>query len=136
GPNHDFILEGGYYHQQVTTIAGQTVAPSDTAPIGTESSQTQNRYVGSLSHSGRWGFADSESYIQYEDARQKESQKRNKNTVGQSIWTVPLPSNLLSLGAYVRHEDLTDLTGTRLSDATRTGTTRTVWALFAENELR
>lgn len=136
GADHDFILEGGYYHQKVTTIAGQTVEPRDTAPIGTESSQTQDRYVGSLSHSGRWGFADSESYIQYEDAKQKESQKRIKNTVGQSIWTVPLPSNMLNLGAYFRHEDLTDLTGNRLSDATRTGTTRTVWALFAENELR
>ena len=136
GPDHDFLAEGGYYRQKVTTVAGETVAASATAPAGTESSQTQTRYVGSLSHTGRWGFATSESYIQYEDAKQKESQKRIKNTVGQSIWTVPLPANMLNIGAFYRYEDLTDLTGNRLSGSTRTGTTRRAWALFAENELR
>ncbi len=134
--NHEFLLEGGYYRQKVTTVAGETVEPSSTSPLGTESTQTQIRYVTSLSHSGRWGFANSESYLQYEDAEGKESQKRIKNLVGQSIWTVPLPSNMLNLGAYFRNEDLTDLTGNRLSGSTRTGTTRTAWALFAENELR
>lgn len=136
GADHDFLLEGGYYRQKVTTVAGETVEPSATAPAGTEATQTQRRYVGSLSHSGRWGFATSESYLQYEDAKQLESRKRIKNTVGQTIWTAPLPANVLNLGAYFRHEDLTDLTGNRLSGSTRTGTTRSAWALFAENELR
>lgn len=136
GANHQFLIEGGYYRQKVIEIAGETIEASATAPVGTESTQTQKRYVGSVSHSGKWGFADSESYVQYEDAKNIEAEKRIENWVGQSIWVVPLPSNMLSLGAFFRHEDLTDLTGNRLSGATTTGTTRTTWALFAENELR
>jgi len=136
GPDHEFLVEGGWYRQKVTTIAGKTVPITATAPDGTRATQTHERYVASLSHSGHWGFADSESYLQYEDAKGKEAEKRIKNTVGQSIWTVPLSSNILNLGAYFRHEDLTDLTGNRLGGSTRTGTTRLAWALFAEDELR
>lgn len=136
GSDHDFLLEGGYYHQKTTDTAGKTVEATAAEPEGTQSSMTQNRYVGSFSHRGNWGFATSDSYVQYEDAEHVEGEKRIKNTVAQSIWTVPLPANTLSLGAFFRNEDMTDLTSNRLSGSTRTGTTRTNWALFAENELR
>lgn len=135
GSSHRFILEGGYYRQKTVSTAGKTVEVSTTEPEGTEAPMTQNRWVASLSHSGDWGFADSDSYLQYEDAEHVEGKKRIKNTVGQSIWTVPLPANVLSVGLFYRHEDLTDLTGNGLSGSTRTGATRTNWALFAENEL-
>lgn len=135
GSSHRFILEGGYYRQKTVTTAGKTVEVSATESEGTEAPMTQNRWVASLSHSGDWGFADSDSYLQYEDAEHVEGKKRIKNTVGQSIWTVPLPANVLSVGLFYRHEDLTDLTGNGLSGSTRTGATRTNWALFAENEL-
>lgn len=136
GTDHDFLLEGGYYHQQTTDTAGKTVEATAAEPEGTQSSMTQKRYVGSLSHRGNWGFATSDSYVQYEDAKHVEGEKRIKNTVTQSIWSVPLSSNTLSLGAFFRHEDMTDLTSNRLSGSTRSGATRTNWALFAENELR
>ncbi|MBM0168994.1 TonB-dependent receptor domain-containing protein [Altererythrobacter sp. C41] len=135
GSSHRFILEGGYYRQKTVSTAGKTVEVSATEPEGTEAPMTQNRWVASLSHNGDWGFADSDSYLQYEDAEHVEGKKRIKNTVGQSIWTVPLPANVLSVGLFYRHEDLTDLTGNGLSGSTRTGATRTNWALFAENEL-
>ncbi len=135
-PDHRFLAEGGYFRQKVIATAGQTFKATAEEPAGTESTQTQNRYVGSLSHSGDWGLATSESYVQYEDAENVETEKRIKNTVGQSIWVVPLPSNMLSLGSYFRHEDLTDLTGNRLAGSTRTGASRTAWALFAEDELQ
>lgn len=134
-PNHRFIVEGGYYRQKTISTAGKTVEVTATAPEGTESTMTQNRWVAALSHAGQWGFASSDSYLQYEDAEHVEGEKRIKNTVGQSIWTVPLPSNVLSLGAFFRNEDLTDLTGNRLNGSTRTGADRTNWALFAENEV-
>ncbi|WHO38587.1 TonB-dependent receptor [Sphingobium sp. AP49] len=134
--NHDILLEAGYYRQKVTTTAGETVEVSDTAPLGLESSQTQKRKVASVSHSGKWGFASSESYVQYEDAENVESQKKVENMVAQSLWVIPLPSNTLTVGGFYRYEDLTDLTGNRLSGSTTTGTTRTSWALFAENELK
>lgn len=135
GANHDLLLEGGYYRQKVIETAGRTFEASEDAPVGTQSTQTQNRYVASLSHTGRWGFATSESYVQYEDAEHVEGEKRIKNTVAQSIWTAPLPSNILTLGGFFRNEDLTDLTSNRLPGSTTTGTTRTNWAVFAENEL-
>lgn len=134
GANHRFILEGGYYHQKTLSTAGKTVEVSEAEPEGTEATMTQNRWVASLSHSGEWGFASSDSYLQYEDAKHIEGEKRIKNTVGQSIWSVPLPSNILSLGVFYRHEDLTDLTGNGLAGSLRTGADRTNWALFAENE--
>ncbi|HUD30674.1 MAG TPA: TonB-dependent receptor [Novosphingobium sp.] len=135
GADHDFLIEGGYYRQKTVSTAGKTVEVTATVPEGTESTMTQNRYVASASHQGRWGFASSDSYVQYEDAEHLEGEKRIKNTVAQSIWSVPLPSNMLSLGGFYRNEDMTDLTSNRLSGSTRTGASRTNWALFAENEL-
>lgn len=136
GPDHEFLAEAGYYRQYTRATAGKTVEITATVPEGTETIQTQKRLVGALSHTGRWGFATSNSYVQYEDAKNPEAQKRIRNWVGQSIWSVPLPGNALSVGAYFRTEDLKDLTGNRLSGATRTGTSRRQFAFFAENELK
>lgn len=135
GPDHDFLVEGSYYRQEVTATAGKTVEVTATVPEGTLDTQTQERYVAALSHSGRWGFANSESYVQYEDAKNLETTKRIKNTGAQSIWSVQLPSNMLSLGGFFRKEDLTDTVGNLLPGSTRGGASRTNWALFAENEL-
>jgi outer membrane receptor for ferrienterochelin and colicins len=135
GADHDFIVEGGYYRQEVISTAGKTVEVTATVPEGTESAQTQQRWVGSVSHQGRWGFANSDSYVQYEDAKNLETTKRIKNTVAQSIWSVALPSNMLSLGGFYRNEDLTDTTGNLLAGSTRAGASRTNWAVFAEDEL-
>jgi len=135
GSDHDVLIEGGYYRQKTVSTAGKTVEVSSAAPVGTASSMTQNRFVVSASHQGRWGFASSDSYVQFEDAEHVEGEKRIKNSVAQSIWTVPLPSNMLSLGGFYRNEDMTDLSSNRLSGSTTTGASRTNWALFAENEL-
>lgn len=135
GLDHRVIVEGGYYRQQTTSTAGKSVEITEEVPAGTQSTMTEERWVASASHSGNWGFASSESYVQYEDATHIEGEKQIRNVVGQTIWTVPLPSNVLTLGAFVRNEDLTDLTSNRLPGSTTTGTTRLNWALFAENEL-
>ena len=134
--NHEILLEAGYYRQKVTQISGETIEATTAAPAGTVDIQDQKRKVASISHSGKWGFASSESYVQYEDAKNVTSQKEVKNTVAQSLWVVPLPSNTRTLGGFYRYEDLTDLTGNLLAGSTTTGTTRTSWALFAENELK
>jgi outer membrane receptor for ferrienterochelin and colicins len=135
GPDHSFLAELGYYRQTVTATAGKTVATSATVPTGMENLQAQRRYVGSISHSGRWGFATSESYLQLEDAKSLQDGKRIKNTIAQSIWIVPLPANALSVGAYYRNEDLTDTVGNLLAGSTRDGASRRQVAMFAENEL-
>jgi len=135
GADHRFLAELGYYRQTVTATAGKTVATSATVPAGTENVQAQRRYVGSVSHSGRWGFATSESYLQREDAKSLQDGKRIRNTVAQSIWMVPLPANALSVGGYYRHEDLADTVGNLLAGSTRDGASRRQLAVFAENEL-
>jgi len=135
GPDHSFLAELGYYRQTVTATAGKTVATSATVPTGMENIQAQRRYVGSISHSGHWGFATSESYLQLEDAKSLQDGKRIKNTIAQSIWMVPLPANSLSVGAYYRNEDLTDTVGNLLAGSTRDGASRRQVAVFAENEL-
>ncbi|MDR6127088.1 outer membrane receptor for ferrienterochelin and colicins [Sphingomonas sp. SORGH_AS802] len=135
GPDHSFLAELGYYRQTVTATAGKTVATSATVPTGMENVQAQRRYVGSISHSGRWGFVTSESYLQLEDAKSLQDGKRIKNTIAQSIWMVPLPANSLSVGAYYRNEDLTDTVGNLLAGSTRDGASRRQVAVFAENEL-
>lgn len=135
GPDHGFLAELGYYRQTVTATAGKTVATSATVPTGMEDVQAQRRYVGSISHSGRWGFATSESYLQLEDAKSLQDGKRIKNTIAQSIWMVPLPANSLSVGAYYRNEDLTDKVGNLLAGSTRDGASRRQVAVFAEDEL-
>jgi len=135
GPDHSFLAELGYYRQTVTATAGKTVATSATVPAGMENVQAQRRYVGSISHSGRWGFATSESYLQLEDAKSLQDGKRIKNTIAQSIWMVPLAANSLSVGTYYRNEDLTDTVGNLLAGSTRDGASRRQVAVFAENEL-
>ncbi|MBD8547880.1 TonB-dependent receptor domain-containing protein [Sphingomonas sp. CFBP 8760] len=135
GDRHSFLAELGYYRQTVTSTAARTVAPGPTAPSGTQSTQAQRRYVGSVSHTGRWGFASSESYLQLEDAESLQDGKRIKNTVAQSIWVVPLPANALSIGAYYRNEDLSDTVGNLLAGSTRDGASRRQVAVFAEDEL-
>jgi outer membrane receptor for ferrienterochelin and colicins len=136
GPDHRFLAELGYYRQTVIATAGKTVATSATVPAGTQNTQAQRRYVGSISHSGSWGFATSESYLQLEDAKSLQDGKRIKNTIAQSIWMVPLPANALSIGGYYRREDLTDRVGNLLAGSTLDGASRRQVAVFAEDELR
>ncbi len=137
GPDHRFLVEGGYYSQQTLSTVGTSVEANRGTedPDGTIYAMTQRRYVGSVSHHGDWGFASDDTYVQYEDAKHVEGQKRIRNTVAQSIWAIPLPSNNLTLGGFYRNEDMTDLTSNGLSGSSRTGASRTNWALFAENEL-
>ena len=132
--DHDLLLEAGYYRQKVTTTAGKTVEVTDAAPEGMPSTQTQKRYVYSVSHTGRWGWGTSESYLQQENSEGIESQKEIKNTTAQTIFVAPLGAHTLSLGAFYRFEDLKDLTGNRLNGSTRAGAEREQWAVFVEDE--
>ncbi len=135
---HSLIAEGSYFRQDVTQRYGEggSGTISSSTPAGTVSRQLQKRYVGALSHSGDWGFATSESYVQQEDAKNITSEKRIKNTVAQSIWAVPVGSHTLTLGGYYRYEDMTDLTGNKLNGSTVTGVERESWAAFSEAEVK
>jgi outer membrane receptor for ferrienterochelin and colicins len=66
-PAHRLLIEGGYYRQKTVTTMGKSDIGTPTAaePLGTRSAMTQTRRVGSITHIGDWGFATSNSYLQY-----------------------------------------------------------------------
>lgn len=130
--NHDLLFEVGRYNQK----ASNTVGKSAEATATTGSVMEMERTVYSATHFGSYGSGvTSESYIQHETGEEVREQKTIKNITAQSSFLVPLgQNNLLNVGAFYRLQDLTDLTGNRLSGSTSTGTERKNWALFAENE--
>lgn len=135
-PQHDLLFEAGYYDQQTIGTYGKTFRPTATSPAGTESPQTQDRYVGSVMHTGDWGWATSRSFIQYEDATRKETNVNIKNTVVETSWIVPLGRHLLNVGGSYNYADLYAPAGNGLTidGRVRDAADRTQWALFAEDE--
>ena len=135
-PDHDLLFEAAYYDQESIQTAGRTAAVSATAPEGTESIQSQERFVYSINHSGMWGRATSQSFIQFEDATRKETNVNIKNTVAQTAWIVPIGAHILNVGAYYNFADLYAPSGNGLTvdGRVRDAADRTQWALFAEDE--
>ena len=135
-PDHDLLFEAAYYDQESLQTAGRTAAVSATAPEGTESIQSQERFVYSINHSGMWGRATSQSFIQFEDATRKETNVNIKNTVAQTAWIVPIGAHILNIGAYYNFADLYAPSGNGLTvdGRVRDAADRTQWALFAEDE--
>jgi len=137
-PAHDLLFEAAYYDQESIQTAGRTTAVSATAPEGTRSVQSQERLVYSLSHSGNWGAATSQSYVSFEDATRKETNVNIKNTTAQTSWVVPLGNHTLNLGAFYSFADLYAPAGNGLTvdGKMRDAADRTQWAVFAEDEWR
>lgn len=137
--NHSFVLEGSTKRQKYNSTLGKTVEP--VAPgtacgrFGCPSS-SETDYRGekvSLTHSGNWGFATSDTYVQQEDFNNKSRDMRIKNTDARTAWVAPLGDHLLTVGASYQHQKLNDETGNQLT----TGISRikrTQWALFMEDE--
>jgi outer membrane receptor for ferrienterochelin and colicins len=135
-PRHDVLFEAAYYDQKAYQTAGRTAAVSATAPLGTRSVQSQERLVYSINHSGDWGWATSQSYVQLEQAERKETRVKIDNTTAQSAWIAPLGSHTLNLGAFYSFTDLFAPSGNGLTvnGKVRDAADRTQWALFAEDE--
>lgn len=135
-PQHDLLFEAAYYDQKSIQTAGRTSAVSATAPAGAQSIQSQERFVYSINHTGDWGRATSQSFIQFEDATRKETDVNIKNTVAQTTWIVPIGAHILNVGAYYNYADLYAPSGNGLTvdGKVRDAADRTQWALFAEDE--
>ena len=135
-PQHDLLFEAAYYDQESVQTAGRTTEATAAAPEGTKSVQSQERFVYSVSHTGDWGRATSQSFIQFEDATRKETDVNIKNTVAQTAWVVPIGAHVLNIGAYYNFADLYAPSGNGLTvdGKVRDAADRTQWALFAEDE--
>lgn len=126
--NHDIVFEAGASRQKYMSTVGKT-EPLD----GTSAESTYKRQHYSLSHTGRWGFAMSDSYVQREETRNIARDMTITNTVANSSWTMPLfERHILTLGAFFNREALKDSTTNRISD--RSTADRSRYALFAEDE--
>lgn len=137
--NHDIALSATYEEQRHQETLGRTVKPSVPTCTSNCAASSKPEYVGekiALSHTGRWGFGVSDTYIQQEIFDNRTRQMKIKNTDLQTSWTVPLQDvHMLSFGASYQKQDLDDLTGNQL----KTGVSqidRSQWAVFAENEWR
>ena len=137
--NHSFVLEGSTKRQKYNSTLGKTVEPvapgTSCGRFGCPSS-SETDYRGekiSLTHSGNWGFATSDTYVQQEDFNNKSRDMRIKNTDARTAWVAPLGDHLLTVGASYQHQKLNDQTGNQLSTGINR-IKRTQWALFMEDE--
>lgn len=139
--DHDIVLEATTMRQKFQDTLGKTVEP---LPPGTacprtgcpSSSETDYRSSKwALSHTGRWGWGVSDSYVQQEEFDNRSRQMKIKNLDLQTSWSLPLGSHMLTLGGSYLNQRLNDQTGNQLAGGP-SKVERYQWALFAEDEWR
>jgi len=139
--DHDIVLEGTTMRQKYENTLGKTVAPQppgvacgrNGCPASSETDYRSNKWA--LSHTGRWGWAVSDSYVQQEEFDNRSRQMKIKNLNLQTSWTLPLGSHMLTLGGTYLSQRLNDQTGNQLAGGP-SKIDRYQWALFAEDEWR
>lgn len=137
--NHDVFFETGFSNQIIDSTLGKTVAPlaegeacpRTGCPASSRTEYETTRF--SVSHTGRWGFGQSDSYVKHEVFDNKTRHMKIRNTDVQSSWFVPLgEDHNLTTGVAYYYQDLTDKTGNQL-DTGITDIDRYQWAVFAED---
>lgn len=128
GKDHDIVLEAGRTQQERNATVGRSASRSDSL-----NQYDKDSYA--LSHTGRWAFGTSHTYLQQERIDNPARQMNLRNTEFNSQVTLPLAGrHLTTLGLNYRNEDLTDQ-GNQLKTANPVNRLeRYQWALFAENE--
>ncbi len=139
--DHDIVLEATTARQKYESTLGKTVAPLPEGeacgrtgcPASSETDYRSNKWA--LSHTGRWGYGVSDSYVQQEEFDNRSRQMKIRNFDLQSMWTLPLGDHMLTLGGTYLDQRLVDQTGNQLADGPNR-VNRYQWALFAEDEWR
>ncbi len=139
--DHDIVLEATTMRQKLQETLGKTVAPlapgeacsRNGCPASSETDYRSNKWA--LSHTGRWGWGVSDSYVQQEEFDNRSRQMKIKNLDLQTSWSLPLGSHMLTLGGSYLSQRLTDQTGNQLAGGP-SKVDRYQWAVFAEDEWR
>lgn len=139
--HHDIVLEATSMRQNIEETLGRTVAPLPPGascprtgcPASSETDYRSEKYA--LSHTGRWGFATSDSYIQQEEFDNRSRRMKVKNLDMRTSWTMPLGNHMLTVGANYLNQRLNDQTGNQIAGGPNR-VERYQWALFAEDEWR
>ncbi|SPS00809.1 TonB-dependent outer membrane iron transport protein (precursor) [Cupriavidus taiwanensis] len=138
---HDIVFEATGMRQQRSETVGKTVpplppgtpCPRTGCPTSSETDYRSEKYA--LSHTGRWGFGVSDSYIQQEEFDNRSRQMKIKNLDARTSWAMPLGNHMLSVGAEYLNQRLNDQTGNQIAGGPNQ-VERYQWALFAEDEWR
>lgn len=124
---HDLGLEVNETRQRRRMTEGYSAAVGD----GDTDNDFDRRAL-SLTHTGRWGFGTTDSYVQQETAENESREIEITNTQARSALTMVAGTHMLTFGASFEKEELSDKTSNRISDRTRVDSSQ--WAMFAEDE--
>ena len=130
--NHDFTLEAGQTKQDRRSLIGYSAPATGCRGGCTDSDNEFTREVLALSHTGRWDFGTTDSYVQREEAENLTREMKVTNTSAKTALVAPLGDHLLTVGANFEKEELSDQTSNQISN--RTDVDASKWALFAEDE--
>jgi outer membrane receptor for ferrienterochelin and colicins len=124
---HDLGLEVNETRQRRRMTEGYSAAVGD----GDTDNDFDRRAL-ALTHTGRWGFGTTDSYVQRETAENESREMEITNTNARSALTLVAGTHMLTFGADFEKEELSDRTSNRISDRTRIDSSK--WAMFAEDE--
>jgi outer membrane receptor for ferrienterochelin and colicins len=128
--DHDLALEVGRTLQDRYATAGKSASRASSF-----SDYSRNHFA--ISHTGRWGFGTSMTYLQHEEIDNPGREMKLKNTEFNSQMVMPIGErNLTTVGLSYKHEKLMDNGNQMKVDNPINTLKRYQWALFAENEWR
>ncbi|MBL4714878.1 MAG: ligand-gated channel protein [Alcanivorax sp.] len=130
--NQDFTLEAGQTKQDRRSLIGYSAPATGCRGGCTDSDNEFTREVLALSHTGRWDFGTTDSYVQREEAENLTREMKVTNTSAKTALVTPLGDHLLTVGANFEKEKLSDETSNQISNRTEVDASK--WALFAEDE--
>jgi len=130
--NQDITLEAGQTKQDRRSLIGYSAPATGCRGGCTDSDNEYTREVLALSHTGRWDFGTTDSYVQREEAENLTREMKVTNTSAKTALVAPLGDHLLTVGANFEKEELSDRTSNQISN--RTDVDASKWALFAEDE--
>ena len=132
--NHDFTFEAGITEQERQSLMGRS-APSEGCRGGCADSFNEftNQYV-AVTHSGRFDWGTSETFIQREQSENDSRDIEITNTTAKTSAIIPLGMHMLTVGANYEEESLSDNTTNQLPGSDRSRIDGSQWALFFEDE--
>lgn len=130
--NHDFTAEAGITEQDRHSRMGRSAAAEGCRGGCADSiGEYTNTHV-AVTHSGRFDWGTSETFVQRERSDNKSRDIEITNTTAKTSAVIPLGMHLVTVGASYEEESLNDTTTNRISD--RTEIENSQRALFVEDE--
>lgn len=130
--NHDFTAEAGVTEQDRYSRVGRSGAAEGCRGGCADSiGEYTNTHV-AITHSGRFDWGTSETFVQRERSDNKSRDIEITNTTAKTSAVIPLGMHLVTVGASYEEESLSDTTTNKISD--RTEIENSQRALFVEDE--